>query len=196
MHTKIYSLDKLKWISLVPILPVLNPSNNSTHLTHIVFFWIQTLTQVRQQLWPVTKLSLGNNGGDQDAYGGSDQRRLISNIVEAFLLDEIGHLWWELLKVSSHIVLQNEATKGTGRIIWNKQTLRIQIFHSSQTKLVLTTSLWIINNLMSSSASFCMDTLKINLKNLSITSLCTFFKATLLPLPPLLQKANKNIIIL
>ena len=178
-------LISLNGWSLVAILSVLNPSNSSTHLTHIVFFWIQTLTQVRQQLWPVTKLSLGDNGGDQDANGGSDQWRLISNIVEAFLLDEIGHLWWELLKMSSHIVLQNEATKGTGWIIWNKQTLRIQIFHSSQTKLVLTTFLWIINNLMSSSASFCLNTFK---TKISVLLVCAPFLKHPPPPPP--SKSN------
>lgn len=60
-----------------------------------------------------SKLSLGTL-----TYGSSDQWRGVPDVVEAFALDEIGHIGGEVLVVCLHIVLQYEPTQGSGGLIW------------------------------------------------------------------------------
>lgn len=47
----------------------------------------------------------------------SDERRRVSDVVQAFSLDEIRHIRWEVLVVGLDVVLQDQATQRTGRFI-------------------------------------------------------------------------------
>jgi hypothetical protein len=82
-----------------------------THLADIVVFRVETLTEVRQQFRPVSELPFGHDSGHQNTDSRSDQRRGVANAIEAFLFDEVGHLWGKLLKVNAHIVLENQTTQ-------------------------------------------------------------------------------------
>jgi len=47
----------------------------------------------------------------------SDKRRGVSNVVEAFSFDEVGHVRREVLVVSFHIVLQNQTTQRASGLV-------------------------------------------------------------------------------
>jgi len=49
--------------------------------------------------------------------GGTDERRGIADVVEAFLLDEIRNSRGEVLVVGFNIVLQDQTTQGAGRLV-------------------------------------------------------------------------------
>lgn len=43
--------------------------------------------------------------------GGTDERRGVTDVVEAFLLDEVSNSWGEILVVGLNIVLQNQTAQ-------------------------------------------------------------------------------------
>lgn len=87
------------------------------HLADVVVLRVEELAEAGQQLGPLGELPLGGNGGDEDAHRGPDQGRAVPNAFQAFRLDEVSHLLGELLKVRLHIVLEDQATQGAGRLI-------------------------------------------------------------------------------
>lgn len=50
----------------------------------------------------------------------SDEWRRISDVVEAFSLDEIGHIGREVLVVSFDVVLQNQTTQRASGLVFSK----------------------------------------------------------------------------
>ena len=64
-----------------------------------------------------SKTTFGRDGGDEDADGGPDQGRGVSQGVEAFQPDELGHLLREVVEMRLHIVLEDETRKGAGGLV-------------------------------------------------------------------------------
>lgn len=50
--------------------------------------------------------------------GGADEGRGVADVVETFLLDELGHSGGEVLVVGLHVVLQYQAAQRTSGLIW------------------------------------------------------------------------------
>lgn len=48
---------------------------------------------------------------------GSDERRRVSDVVQAFSFDEVRHVGREVLVVGLHIVLQDQAAQRTGGLV-------------------------------------------------------------------------------
>ena len=48
---------------------------------------------------------------------GADERGGVSDVVEAFLFDEVGHRRREVLVVSLHVILQDQTAQGTSGLI-------------------------------------------------------------------------------
>lgn len=54
----------------------------------------------------------------------SDEWRRISNVVEAFSLDELGHVRREVLVVSFDVVLQNQTTQRASGLVFSRKDTR------------------------------------------------------------------------
>lgn len=52
---------------------------------------------------------------------GSDERRGVSDVVQAFSFDEVGHVGREVLVVGLHIVLQDQAAQRTGGLVLKRK---------------------------------------------------------------------------
>lgn len=50
-------------------------------------------------------------------YGSSDERGGIANVVQALLLDEVGHGGRKALVMCLHVVLKDETAEGTSWLI-------------------------------------------------------------------------------
>lgn len=90
------------------------------YLAHIVILRVKTITQSRQQFWPITQLSLGNDCCDQNSNSGTDQGGWIANAGKALRFDEACHFRRELIKVCFYIVFQDQSTQRSGRFIYNR----------------------------------------------------------------------------
>lgn len=52
---------------------------------------------------------------------GSDERRRVSDVVQAFSFDEVRHVGREVLVVGLHIVLQDQAAQRAGGLVLKKK---------------------------------------------------------------------------
>lgn len=52
---------------------------------------------------------------------GSDERRRVSDVVQAFSFDEVRHVGREVLVVGLHIVLQDQAAERTGGLVFKRK---------------------------------------------------------------------------
>lgn len=50
--------------------------------------------------------------------GGTDEGRGVANVVDTFLLDEVGDGWREVLVMGLNIVLQNQTAERASRLVW------------------------------------------------------------------------------
>ena len=54
-------------------------------------------------------------------YGGPDERGGVTDVVETFLFDEVGHRRWKALVMCLHVVLEDETTERASRLICGKR---------------------------------------------------------------------------
>lgn len=59
---------------------------------------------------------------------GSDEWRRVSDVVQAFSLDEIRHVGREVLVVGLDVVLQYQATQRTGGFVCNNREIQIALY--------------------------------------------------------------------
>lgn len=52
---------------------------------------------------------------------GSDERRRVSDVVQAFSFDEVRHVGREVLVVGLHVVLQDQTAQRTGGLVLKKK---------------------------------------------------------------------------
>ena len=98
----------------------------SSHLAHIVVVGVEIDAQLRQQSGPPLETPLQSDRRDEDADGGTDERRRIADAVQTFRLDELGDVRGKLLKVGADVVLENEAAERTGRLICMEEGIKYE----------------------------------------------------------------------
>lgn len=82
-----------------------------TYLTDVIVVGIQALTETRQQSRPALETTLRDDCRDENANGGADEWRRITNTAETLVFDEVRHLRWKLVVTCTDVVLKNESAE-------------------------------------------------------------------------------------
>ena len=51
-------------------------------------------------------------------HSGADEGRRVADVLQTLALDEVGHAIGEAVVVGLHVVLQDQAAQGAGRLVW------------------------------------------------------------------------------